>query len=143
MDDLKTWWSGFAIIVAFIVIGELSIVFREYVYARMGLSRNFVLMLLWLLPVIASFLVVFRSKKRKLLKGLSFILVLSFLGPLAHFLFGQLGATIDFAGLQGLRVTFQIYLVLSVVTIGLGSVIGILFSREKGKNTIGQPGRSG
>lgn len=129
MNDVKAWWLGFALIVTFVLMGELTIIFREYVYYRLGLSRNLILTMLWLFPVIASFLVVYFSKKKRVLKGLSFIFVLSVLGPLAHFLSGQLGATIDLAGLPGLRVTFQIYLVLSLLTIGFGVVVGMLFKR--------------
>lgn len=129
MNDAKAWWIGFTLIVAFVLISELTVLFREYVYSRLGLSRNLILTLLWLLPVIASFLVVYLSKKRRVLKGLSFVLVLSVFGPLAHFLSGQLGATIDFAGLSGLKVTFQIYFVLSMLTAGFGTVVGMLFKR--------------
>jgi len=133
MNDVKAWWIGFGLIVIFVLMSELTIIFREYVYSRLGLSRNFILTMLWLLPVIASFLVVYLSKERRVLKGLSFILVLSVLGPVAHFLLGQLGGVaIDLSGMSGLRVTFQIYLVLSVITIGFGAAVGILFKRDKG-----------
>lgn len=130
MNDAKAWWTGFALITAFVLVSELTVVFNEYVYGRLGLSRNLILTILWLLPVIASFLVVYLSKKKRVFKGLSFILVLSVLGPLAHYLSGEFGATIDFAGLPGLKVTFQIYLVLSVLTAGLGTVVGLFFKRK-------------
>jgi hypothetical protein len=130
MNDAKAWWIGFALIAAFVVMGELTVVFAEYVYGRLGLSRNFILSALWLLPSIASFTVVYLSKKRRVLKGLSLILVLAMLGPLIHFLAGQLGATIDLAGLPGLKVTFQIYLALGVLTIGFGAVVGAFFNKS-------------
>ena len=130
MNDVKVWWIGFTLIVVFVLMGELTVVFREYVYSRLGLSRNLILSILWLLPIIASFMVVYLSKKRGWLKGLSLILVLGVCGPLAHFLSGQLGATIDFAGLSGLKVTFQVYLVLGALTIGFGAVLGTLFNKS-------------
>lgn len=128
---MKPWCLGFALVVTFILLGELTIVFKGYVYNCLGLNRNVLLMLLWLIPVIASFLVVYLSKKRGVLKGLSLIPVLSLLGSLIHYLFGQFGAVIDFPGLTGLRVTFQLYFVLSVLTIGLGSIVGILIKNKK------------
>ena len=129
MNDAEAWWIGFALILAFILMGELTVAFRDYIYGRLGLSRNVVSTVLWLMPVIASFLVVALSTKRRVLKSLSYIVVLSVLGPLAHFVSGQLGATIDLAGLPGLNVTFQIYLVLSALTVGFGAMMGFLFKR--------------
>lgn len=130
MNDTKAWWIGFVPIVAFVLMGELTVVFKEYVYSRLGLNRNLILSVLWLLPIIASLAVVSLSKKRRVLRGLSLILVLSVLGPLVHFVSGQFGATIDFAGLPGLKVTFPIYLVLSTPTIGLGTVVGMLVKKS-------------
>jgi hypothetical protein len=129
VSDKKLWWIEFLLIAAFVLMSELSIVFREYVYIRLGLNRNVVLGALWLLPVIASFLVTYFSTQRKALMGLSFILVLCVLGPLVHFFFGWLGATIDLGGLPGLKVTFQIYLILGALTIGFGTVAGVLFRK--------------
>lgn len=126
MNNTKAWWIGFILIATFILLSELTVVFKEYVYSRLGLSRNLILSVLWLLPIIASFVVVSLSQKRRVLNGLSLILVLSVLGPLVHFLSGQFGAVIDFSGLPGLKVTFPIYLVLSSLTIGVGTVVGMI-----------------
>lgn len=129
MNDTKAWWIGFFLIVFFILMSELIVVFREYVYSRLGLSRNLVLSLLWILPIISSFVVVSLSKKNRVLKGLSLIFILSFLGPLTHFITGQFGAVIDFSSLSGLKVTFSIYLVLSSLTIGFGTFVGMLVKK--------------
>lgn len=131
MNDAKAWWMGFALIVVFVFIGELTLAFKEYVFYRLGLNRDLILSAFWLLPVVASFLVVYLSKKGRTFKGLSLIPVLSVLGPLAHFLAGHLGATIDLAGLPGIKVTFPIYLVLSVITIGLGTILGALIKQRR------------
>lgn len=139
MNDVKAWWAGFALIVTFVLMSELIIIFRDYVYNRLGLSRDLILIMLWLLPTIASFLVVYLSRNRRVLKGLSLILVLNLLGPLVHFLSGQLGATIDLAGLPGLKITFQIYLVLSTLTIGFGAVMGMFFKKKTVADSTGRP----
>jgi len=121
MRRLKPWWLGFLLIVIFVHLGELTIVLDEYIY-QLGLDRNIVLILLWFLPVVASYLAVSRSGK--IILGLSYIPVLSLLGPVVHFLFGEFGAKIDFGGLAGLRVTVPIEFFFSVITIGTGSVAG-------------------
>ena len=131
MNGLRSWWIGFSLIIIFILMSELAVVFRDYVFSRLGLNRNLVLTLLWLLPAIASFVVVYFSRDRKILKGLSLIPLLSVLGPIIHFLFGKYGATIDFGGLEGLRVTFQIYFALSAITIVVGMVVGWLFNKSR------------
>lgn len=130
MSDFRAWLVGFSLIVIFIILGEFTTVFREYVYHRLGFNRNFVLTLLWLLPVVAAYCVVAFSNRRRVLKSLSLIVVLSILGPFTHFLFGKLGAQIDLAGMPGLRVTFQIYFSLSVLAIGLGTLIGVMIKRK-------------
>jgi hypothetical protein len=131
MHDAKTWWIGVSLIVTFILMGELAMLFREYLYSRLGLSRDLILSVLWLLPIIASFIVVYHSNKKKVLKGFSLIIVLSVLGPLVHFLSGQLGVTIDFSGFPGMKVTFQVYFILGVLTIGFGVVVGVLFNKRR------------
>lgn len=130
MNDTKAWWISVTIITAFVLMSELIVIFREFVYVRMGLSRNLVLSLLWVMPVIAAFLTAFLSEKRRIVKALSLVLVLSVLGPVVHYITGELGAKVDFEGLPGLRVTIQIYFVLSFLTIGFGAILGILFNRK-------------
>lgn len=132
MTDLRAWFVGCVLTVVFVLASELTVVFREYVYDRLGLSRNLILSMLWLLPVIASFWATFFSERHGVLKSLSLIIVLGLLGPLAHLLAGYLGATIDFAGMSGLKVTVQVYLVLSSLTVGFGTVAGLLSKKLAG-----------
>lgn len=130
MNDAKIWWVGFALIAVFVFIGELAVAFGGYIFNRPWLNRNLILSALWLLPALASFLVVYFSKKMRVFKGLSLIFVLSVFGPLVHLFFGQLGAVVDLAGFSGLRVTFQIYFVFGSLIIGVGVVAGMLFKRS-------------
>lgn len=134
MNRFKAWWIGFILVITFIFLSEAIIVFKEYVYNRLWLDRNLVLTLLWILPALASFTAVYFSQDKKIILGLSYIPILSLLGPAVHFLVGQLGVTIDFRGLEGIKVTFQIYLILSVIIIGIGSIAGIVLSKMVGSN---------
>ncbi|WP_419176765.1 hypothetical protein [Desulfosediminicola sp.] len=129
MSKFQAWWIGFLIIVIFVFLSEGVIVFKDYVFSRLGLDRNLVLVLLWLLPVLAGFTAVFLSKKIDIAIGLSYIPIITVLGPFVHFLSGELGATIDFSGLAGLKVTFPIYLVLGSIVIGIGSLAGVTARR--------------
>ncbi|WP_020558672.1 hypothetical protein [Thiofilum flexile] len=129
MSDTKVWWIGFTLIITFIFIGHLVILLPEYAYRRLGLSRDLILLVLWLLSIIASFVVVTLSEKRGVLMALALALISSTLDPLVHFLSGQLGATIDFAGLSGLKITFQISLILNLLTIGIGAFLGLILKK--------------
>lgn len=131
MSRVKAWLFGFLMIVIFVMVGEFVIIFKDYIFVRLGADRNFVLTILWLLPVFASFVAVFFPKRNGLIAGLSYIPILSVFGPIVHYICGQFGAKIDFGGLSGLRITFQIYLVLSVITIGIGCIAGISLKGRK------------
>ncbi|MEW6429057.1 MAG: hypothetical protein AB1568_13595 [Thermodesulfobacteriota bacterium] len=131
MSKLQLWWIGLLIIAFFVLSSEFVIIFNSYIFSRLGLNRNIILSLLWLLPAISSFIAAFFSSKNSLLLGLSYIPILSILGPIIHFFSGQLGATVDFGGISGLRITFPIYFVLSVITVGIGSLTGISLKRKK------------
>lgn len=130
MNDTKAWWAGCSVLFFFVLTSELTVVFNEYVYGRLGLNRNALISALWVLPICAAFLVSYFSNKKILLKASSLVVILSVLGPIAHFLSGQLGARIDFAGLSGLKATMPIYVVLSVLTIGVGTAVGVFFKKR-------------
>ncbi len=131
MSRLKVWLIGLTIILVFVFLSEFAIIFKGYVFGRFGLNRNLILTILWLLPIVSSFIAVFFPEKNGIIAGISYIPILSFLAPIVHFISGQLGATIDLGGISGLRITFKIYLVLSVITIGLGCLAGMFSKRLK------------
>jgi hypothetical protein len=131
MNDNKAWRIGFILIVVFVLLGQGVVMFHDYVFARLGFSRDLVLLVLWFLPIIASFFTVVYSNDKRILKGFSLGVVLTILGPLTHFFSGYLGATIDMPGISGLKVTIQIYLGLSMLTVGLGILAGLLVSPRR------------
>jgi hypothetical protein len=126
MNDNKAWRIGFILIVVFVLLSQGVVVFHNYVFARLGFSRDLVLLILWFLPVIASFITVTYSNNKRILKGFSLVVVLTILGPLAHLLSGYLGAKIDMPGISGLRVTILIDLWLGMFTVGLGILVSLL-----------------
>lgn len=118
------------LIIFFLIMGNLAAIFNGYQFNRFGLNRDFVLILVWILPALASFLAVFKSKGGNILLGLSFIPIISFSGPTVHFILGELGIIIDLIGLEGVKVVFQMYLMLSLLTIGIGSTLGKLLRKK-------------
>jgi hypothetical protein len=131
MNKLNAWVIGLVLIVGFILAGEFVTIFRDYFFYRLGLNRNLVLGMLWLVPVLAAFVAVSFSPTKQLLLGGSYVPILSFLGPLAHLIFGLSGAKVDFSGVEGLKVTFQIFFLLSLVTVGIGCIAGIVFRTRR------------
>jgi hypothetical protein len=52
---------GFLLITLSVILGELTVAFDDYVYFRLGLNRNLILLVLWSFPCLASFIVAYYS----------------------------------------------------------------------------------
>jgi len=128
----RSWLRGFLVIVLFVLLSEATVVFDDYFFGVLGLNPDLTLTLLWVLPAFASFLTTTLGTARKMIIGLSYIPILTVLGPVTHFLAGSFGTSVDYGGLEGLRVTVPIYFVLSAVTIGIGVLAGVVVARAKG-----------
>jgi len=122
----KAWGIGMALVVAFAILGQLASAFGDYVFFRLGINRDVVLGALWLLPLAAAYIATRYAPERKLLAGLSFVLVVPLIGACAHLLSGALGANVDFEGLSGARIVFGIYLVLGGLVAVIGTILGLL-----------------
>lgn len=131
LNPYKAWSIGFLIIVSFVLIGELSIAFHDYVYSRIGINRNMFLMVLWLLPVFAAFLVSYYSNRYKLLLSLSYIIVLPFMLSVIHYFHGELGGKIDFSGFPGALVVFKVSFFMGGIAITIGALLGVFLSKKK------------
>lgn len=125
------WRLGFLVILLFVLVGELSAIFHDYVFYRVGVNRNVFLFVLWILPAGAAFIASYFSKRYKLLSGISYVIVLPILGATAHYVSGQLGAPIDLAGLRGAFIVFKIYFVLGAIAASVGTTLGLLLSRQR------------
>jgi len=81
-------------------------------------------MFLWGLNFIPSFLLYYFCVKNRLIISVGYILLLSGLMTLSHFLSGEIGFVVDFSGVSGLRVVCIIYFVISSIIIGVGGFLG-------------------
>lgn len=119
---------GFLLVTFFVLsTGFLGSV-GDYVYERLGISRNIALHSLWLMPVVIGVLSAFSSERHKLLTLGLLILFLGALGSLTHsFGWSSVPEKLD---TSALNVALQ-HLVLGTMTIGLGWVIGFLLSQKK------------
>lgn len=103
--------------------------FQSYVYSRVHVNRDVLLIIFWFLPASASFLAYFRRARTPLLISLGYILLLSGLLSLVHFIQGEMGIAIDFSGIAGLKVIGGVYFFISTVSIGIGGIAGF-FARS-------------
>lgn len=127
----KAWGLGVLLILAFAIVGELLVAFDDYVFHRLGVDRNLTLSILWVLPLVAAYVAARYSPQHKLLAGLSYLLILPFVGAAAHFVSGVLGTTVDFKGLSGARLVFGMDLAIGSLLIVTGTFVGVLLSRPK------------
>lgn len=119
-------WVGLYLILSLVLLGEFLAVLGGYIFERLNLDRNLVLISLWTLPIGAAFLSALEPVG-KVRVAFVYLLVLCILGPAFHFLIGELWSPIDFGGWQGLKVTFPIYLFFGFFALGLGSMLGIFY----------------
>lgn len=97
----RAWSIGCLIIILFVVLGELTVVFHDYSFSRLGLERNTVLYVLWLLPLVASFIAARYSQVHGIVFALSYAIILPASGALGHYINGVLGGGQRFCGHLG------------------------------------------
>jgi len=127
----NAWSLGFIVILLFIILSELSFFFGEYLFHRLGISRNLVLILLWGLPLLAAFLTSYYAREHKLILGLSFLLIVPLLGTAAHYSNWKIGAAVDFGGVSGAIAILKIYFVINSLLVLIGTGLGLLLSKTK------------
>lgn len=127
MSDFKKFLLGLSFILFFIIASQLVIIYRAYIYS-IGLDRDIVLLILWLIPSIVSFSITSFSKNYVFLKNIIFIVFITVLAPITHYLVDLFNLTeVDFGGLIGMKVTIPLFLIMSILTVGLGFVFGSIF----------------
>ncbi len=57
----RGWAIGFLLILIFILVGELTVIFNDYVFHRLSINRTIFILVLWILPFAASFLASYYS----------------------------------------------------------------------------------
>jgi hypothetical protein len=125
----KPWTLGVLLILLGAVAGELLVVFHDYVFYRLGINRNAILLALWALPVLSSYIASYYSKKHKLLMGLSYVVLFPLIGTAAHYINGELGGAVDFAGLSGAAAIFKLYFGIGSILVILGTLLGLVLSK--------------
>lgn len=126
----KPWRLGLLLILAFAVLGELIVLLDDYVFHRVGVSRNVLLLVLWLSPILASYVASRYSERHKLLTGLSYVILFPLTGAAVHYISGALGWAVDFVGLPGAMATFKLYFVVGSILVILGTILGLMFSKR-------------
>ena len=127
----KPWAYGVLLILVFAILGELLMLFDDYVFHRIGVSRDLVLTVVWLLPAAATYVATRYSPTHKLAAGLSFLVIFPLTGAAMHYGIGALGGTVDFPGLSGAKVVFGLYFTIGSVLIVAGTFLGVWLSRPK------------
>ena len=130
----KPWTLGMLLILAFALFGELLVVFDDYIFHRVGINRDALLLTLWTLPILASYIASYFSKKHKLLTGLSYMILFPLVGTMAHHINGKLGGTVDFVGLPADIATFKLYFGFGSILVILGTALGVIFSKRRLEN---------
>ena len=145
----SAWTFGCLIIVAFVFLSELTVVFHDYVFLRLGLRRDFVLTLLWFLPVVASFITSYYSRRYGAIFGLTYMLVLPVIGASGHYISGLLGGAVDFTGISGALVVFKIDFAIGGIAVITGTLAGVFLRLRKSMGSkidgvrLNRPGRNG
>ena len=126
----KPWSLGFLLILTHSVLGVLIGGIDDYVFFRIGINKDALLLTLWILPVLASYVASRYSKKYKLLMGLSYIILFPLIGAIVTYVNGELGVVrTEFVGVPGAMVMFKLYLAVGSILVILGTALGLVFSK--------------
>lgn len=122
MNNVRNYrrFIGVSLVVFFVICSEMVIYFNNYIFGFLGLDRFWTLLLLWILPAAASYISVSRSSDKEYMWVLTLIALVSCLGTATHFFAGEFGSRIDFGGVAGARVVFELYLGLGALSVGVG-----------------------
>ncbi|MDH5573560.1 MAG: hypothetical protein OEY89_17480 [Gammaproteobacteria bacterium] len=131
----KAWKIGFLIILLFTIASELLLVFDDYVFTRIGIDRNIIKLIFWLTPMFAAYIATYYSKTNKLLMGLSYIILFPVIFTCIHYINGEFGSAVDFTGSSGALVVFKVSAAIGSIMIIIGTLLGLLFSKQKTSST--------
>lgn len=120
----------------FIILGEASVVFHDYVFHRIGIDRNVLLSFLWLAPLFAAYFLVILSKKFAFWQLMLNVIFIAIVGSGAHYLIGLLGFSVDFSGWAGLKVVFKIYFVLGGIITFVGALLALVHLKLRQKTSF-------
>ncbi len=128
----KAWQLGLLLLLLNVIISEVSLIFDGYVYARIGIDRSYLSLVLWLFPLAAAYIASRYSSQYKVVFGLSYMLLFPLIATVGHYINGEFGGAVDFVGKAGIVVFFKIHFVISAIIIVIGTILGVAFSEKKG-----------
>jgi len=108
------------------ITSQLISLFQNYVFYRINIDRDTLLISLWILPFIASLLATIYAKKYKLLISLTFGFFAILMTISSNLLLNLLGYQVDFEGLYGAIDMFQISFFINIPIALLASLVGFL-----------------
>ena len=123
----SAWGIGVALVFLSLILGELAVIFNDYVFARLGVSRNIYFLFLWLILAAASAVTAYRAPAWKLALGVSLGVVTPTLAAAIHYV-GSSFSGLDMAGIEGAIVVFSLYFLIGGVAALSGAFVGCYFS---------------
>ena len=124
------WQFGCLLLIAFVFLGHLFDVIPMYAFERLGMNRDVLTIVIWVLPLFAAFVASRYSERHGWLLGMSYAILLPVLGCLALIVSNQLGQPTDFAGEKGIKVAFKIYFVIGAATSLIGTLAGLALTQR-------------
>ena len=115
------------IIIIYVILGKITALFGDYIFTRVGMNRNVMLMVLWILPFMASFLITRYSIKYKVIYGLSLAILTTIISVVVNYLIGLSGYGIDFSGFNGAVELFKILFIVNIFIALIGTLSGLIF----------------
>ena len=129
MSLFERWVAGVVIIIVFSISIEAILYFHDYIYIRLGINRNVIMLLLWTVPILVSLCIACTAEKYNIVLGLSYIPVVVVSLLLFHFVNGSIGGKIDFVGVAGVKALFPILFFASSIACGIGTFLGAILKK--------------
>ena len=119
---LKAWLVG--------AVTMISIILVWFVFLQAGVFSEAALVLLWISPLLASFMTSYLSPSHKILMGTSMAFLAALLAVASNSMHQFSGTAVDFPGLKGGVVFFGLVLISSIVVSIPGSLTGYALSKK-------------
>lgn len=121
----RAWVVGFMMLITVDAIVVIATLIEFYPRA--------LLLLLQVSPFVAAFISSYLSPQKKIILGTSMAIPAALLGVVVTFMYQLVGKPVDFPGLKGGLILFEISLVYGLVVCTLGGILGYFVSKKRGK----------
>lgn len=120
----KDFYTGLILVLFFIALYLMSNVFDRYVFSRLNIDQDFILLLLWGLPFIAGCVAIFKTGVFGFVYCAFYVLIIGIAFSFSGFVLNKLGFPSDFSGTTGVLWLFKIFFFIGFIAVGSGAVIG-------------------